>query len=177
MRRWRQPWVFSLVRKFLRKPPPLHTSRDFITKTRKVSCPPLVLDPSNDFFLFHFRSEEDAVSVLTSGPRSFPWRPNFNPMFETLKTIPFWIQLHGSPMEFWNREGVLAIMQALGRPRKIDDRSLKMERGRDRSHWARRLSRSVAEHGEEAAAPRPLDQRKPILEGGGDCISGGGQVA
>lgn len=151
-------------------------SRDFITKTWEVSSPPLVLDLSNDFFLFHFLSEEAAVSVLTSGPRSFPWRPNFNPVFDTLKTIPFWIQLHGSPMENWNQEGVLAIMQALGRPTKIDDRSLKMERGRDRSQWARRLPRSVAEHGEEAAAPRPLDQRS-LSWRGGDCISGGGQVA
>ena len=89
------------------------------------------------FFLFRFHSEVDVPRVITAGPWSFrgqflhvfPWRPDFNPMTEMPRSSPVWIQLPDLPLEYWNRECLSGITKALGRPIKIDDRSLKLERG------------------------------------------------
>lgn len=44
---WCKPWVLSLVGRFLGGLPPPHI---LVTKMRKVSSPPLVMDMQNNFF-------------------------------------------------------------------------------------------------------------------------------
>ena len=73
----------------------------------------------------------------------FSWWLNFNLVFETLKTSPVGIQLHGLPVEYWSRQGVLGIMNALGRPLKIDECSLKMEQNRSVRVCVRLISPSL----------------------------------
>ncbi|WOK97932.1 hypothetical protein Cni_G06640 [Canna indica] len=66
-----------------------------------------VIDLENEFFLFRFSSEDDAIKVLTNGLWAFrgdlinlrPWKPDFKALTEEISSAPVWIQFPNLPME------------------------------------------------------------------------------
>ncbi|WOL13191.1 hypothetical protein Cni_G21960 [Canna indica] len=68
------------------------------------------MDIEEGFFVFHFRSQEQATNILSGGPWSFqgdvirlvPWKPFFRPWMESFSYAPMWIRIHALPLELWN---------------------------------------------------------------------------
>lgn len=92
---------------------------------------------ANGFFLFHFRSEEGALETLTGGPwliqggplSLIPWRPDFQALRQTINSAPVWVRLPGLPFKYWNVESLAAIAAEAGKPLRVDEQSLNLERG------------------------------------------------
>lgn len=77
-------------------------------------------DLGNDCFQFRFQDEKDMRTVLENRPYQFnrwmiilqQWEPVISPTFPS--QIPFWINLKGIPLHFWDERVIRDIGQELG---------------------------------------------------------------
>nr|CAD1827037.1 unnamed protein product [Ananas comosus var. bracteatus] len=130
-------WHFSLIGKFLTRPPPLHIIKNVLSTIWPTDGNLDIIDLPSGFFLFKFSSEKAMLSILSDSPwtvRGLPlnlmrWRPNFNPMEEMISTAPVWVHFHNLPIEYWKQPIFLQIASRVGRPLKLDDTTLTRARG------------------------------------------------
>ncbi|WOL10610.1 hypothetical protein Cni_G19369 [Canna indica] len=98
----------------------------------------MLFDLENDFFLFRFDSEENAIKVLSGGPWAFRgnlinlkhWVPNFQALTEIVSSAPIWVQFPDLPMKYWLNKTLFKIAFMIGKPIKVDDNSFNWERGK-----------------------------------------------
>lgn len=77
-------------------------------------------DLGNGLFQFRFDNEEDLNKVLQNRPYHFAnwmvileqWKPTFSPTFPS--EIPFWIQIQGLPLHYWQEKVICNIGNELG---------------------------------------------------------------
>ncbi|KAF8094819.1 hypothetical protein N665_0352s0027 [Sinapis alba] len=87
----------------------------------------------NGRFQFDFDNEKDLQAVLNRRPCHFNqwsfalerWEPFTREDFPN--TIPFWVQVTGVPVHFWNDETFTEIAKALGTKMAIDSRSARIQ--------------------------------------------------
>nr|CAD1832637.1 unnamed protein product [Ananas comosus var. bracteatus] len=71
----RLEWSFSLIGKFLGKPPPLMSLRRDVALKWNPKGALQVVDMAAGFFVFKFSEEEDMMKVITGGPWSIKGLP------------------------------------------------------------------------------------------------------
>ncbi|CAA7036502.1 unnamed protein product [Microthlaspi erraticum] len=97
-----------------------------------------VLDLPRGFFLVRFGVEEEYMAALTGGPwKAFgsyllvkAWSPEFDPMRNEIVTTPVWVRLSNLPVNFYHRAILLGIAKGLGKPLRVDQTTLNVERAR-----------------------------------------------
>lgn len=95
-------------------------------------------------FQFVFPSEESMETVIRRGPWSYAERmitlQKWSPLMDLnqLNMIPFWIQIHGIPFQYMNREVIVSIARVLGEYIQMDyneENGGRMEFVRVRLNW------------------------------------------
>ncbi|XP_077239886.1 uncharacterized protein LOC143880790 [Tasmannia lanceolata] len=93
----------------------------------------------NDFLLFTFEREDDFFDAFTGGPCYISqsqilvlqrWNPEFNPISDRIHKIPIWVWFPKLPMHLWEEYYLFSLAGIIGKPLKMDDRSI--EKGRAR---------------------------------------------
>ena len=96
-----------------------------------------IIPISKEFFVFRFSNEEDRLRIQTNGSWVVggtvlaleEWRPNFKPQRETVLKAMTYLRMPGLPLEYWDREIVLAIAAQAGRLVEVDLCTKNLARG------------------------------------------------
>ncbi|WOK95461.1 hypothetical protein Cni_G04168 [Canna indica] len=107
---WQSPWHASLIGKFLGNLTPLSVISRWAFNLWSSYGLVNMMDIEEGFFVFRFRSQDQATNVLSSGPWScrgdvmhlVPWKPFFCPWMECFSYAPVWLRIHALPLELWN---------------------------------------------------------------------------
>lgn len=102
--------------------------------TGRIDC----IDLVKDFFLICFSLKEDHDLVLKKGPwfvgENFlsirPWEPNFKPASAVVSSVAIWVRLNELPIEYYDREALMFIVQAIGNVLRIDTHTASKARER-----------------------------------------------
>ncbi|CAI0428682.1 unnamed protein product [Linum tenue] len=87
-----------------------------------------ISDMENGCYLVRFRNQKDYDIATMGGPwllgdtylTVHRWFKGFNPWKSTVTSTMVWVQLPELPIEFINKEAVLCIAEAIGRPIRVD---------------------------------------------------------
>ncbi|KAJ8773255.1 hypothetical protein K2173_028432 [Erythroxylum novogranatense] len=104
----------------------------------KPRGPLKIVDLDHDFFLARFHLEEDFLKVLTSGPWTMfgqvlaiqRWFPDFRPAQASISRAVVWIRIPNLPIARYHPKILSVLRDLVGTAVKIDEASLKVERGR-----------------------------------------------
>lgn len=58
------------------------------------------------------------------------WSPEFDPLRNDIGTTPVWARISNLPVNFYHKSILMGIAKGLEKPIKVDDMTLKFERGR-----------------------------------------------
>jgi hypothetical protein len=97
-----------------------------------------IIDLSNDYYLVAFTNEEDQYAALMDGPWFIydhyltvqEWKPNFNPISDTIKEVAVWMRISGLPIEYYDSQILSFIGNNVGKTVKVDKNTLTQERGK-----------------------------------------------
>ncbi|XP_023900795.1 uncharacterized protein LOC112012649 [Quercus suber] len=92
--------------------------------TGRIDC----IDLGKDFFLIRFSLKKYHDLVLKKGPwfvgENFlsirPWEPNFKPALGVVSSVAIWVRLNELPIEYYDREALMFIRQAIKNVLRID---------------------------------------------------------
>lgn len=95
------------------------------------------MDVDHGFFMVKFDLEADKDKVIEGGPwmifdhylAVFSWTPNFVSTTAKVEKTLVWIRFPGMNLVFYDESLLLAMALAVGRPIKVDEHTLKVERG------------------------------------------------
>lgn len=90
------------------------------------------------FYVIRFELQNDYVQVLMRGPwKLFDhyltiqiWKPNFEPMTESITSMIVWVQLPRFLVEYFGDDAIKMITECIGKPLKLDLTTSTVERGR-----------------------------------------------
>jgi hypothetical protein len=96
-----------------------------------------LIDIPNDYFVVKFNLEEDANHVLCGGPWILAgqtlvvqrWRPDFDPLNETISRMALWVRINGLPVKYFNESIIAKIGSLIGTVVKVDQLTLAQARG------------------------------------------------
>lgn len=118
-----QPFVFSLVMKFLRQRPSLDVIRSFVRSRWGLESQPMVSSMRKPIHVFlRFSKADDflkdfsqeACDVEGVPYRFFHWTTNFNENAE-LARVPVWVVLPGLPPNFYHEAFLRNLLLPIGR--------------------------------------------------------------
>jgi hypothetical protein len=97
-----------------------------------------IIDLSNDYYLVAFSHEDDQYAALMDGPWFIydhyltvqEWKPNFNPVSDTIKEVAVWMRISGLPIEYYDSQILRFIGNIVGKTVKVDKNTLTQERGK-----------------------------------------------
>jgi hypothetical protein len=97
-----------------------------------------IIDLSNDYYLVAFTHEDDQYAALMDGPWFIydhyltvqEWKPNFNPVSDTIKEVAVWMRISGLPIEYYDSQILRFIGNIVGKTVKVDKNTLTQERGK-----------------------------------------------
>ncbi|GAU51239.1 hypothetical protein TSUD_129860 [Trifolium subterraneum] len=97
-----------------------------------------IIDLRNDYYLVAFSHEDDQYAMLMDGPWFIfyhyltvqEWKPNFNPISDTIKEVAVWMQISGLPIEYYDSQILRFIGNSVGKTVKVDKNTLTQERGK-----------------------------------------------
>lgn len=96
------------------------------------------MDVDNGFFMVKFDLEADREKVIEGGPWMIfdhylavsNWSPNFVSTTAKVAKTLVWIRFPGMNLDFYDESLLLAMASTVGRPVKVDEHTLKVQRGR-----------------------------------------------
>jgi hypothetical protein len=125
------PWKDVLVIKILGKTLGYNTLKDRLKKVWKLQGGFEVMDNDNGFSMVKFDRVADREKVISDGPWMIShWSPEFASSEAKVKPTIFWIRFPGLNPIYYDESFLFALASAIGRPIKVDNNTLKMERGR-----------------------------------------------
>jgi hypothetical protein len=97
-----------------------------------------IVDVSNDFFMVKFDVREDREKVIGEGPWMIfdhylavrAWTPDFDPEEVSIDRTSVWVRIPGLGMEYYDESVLLALGTAIGKPVKVDFRTIDASRER-----------------------------------------------
>ncbi|ONK68087.1 uncharacterized protein A4U43_C05F7290 [Asparagus officinalis] len=97
-----------------------------------------LIDFPNAYYMVKFASADDYMRVLTGGPWSMfghylilkPWTPTFDPLTDVVATTPAWVRISNLPVFLYEEGVLLQVAAGMGRPIKVDKKTLHANRGR-----------------------------------------------
>lgn len=101
-----------------------------------------MIDLGYDFFVI-FWAEDDLDHVLEGGPWFVGgcylavqrWKPDFHPAFARISTMAVWVRFVDLPLEYYDKEALMALAVRVGKPIRVDSITLAQSRGRFASVW------------------------------------------
>lgn len=133
-----QPWKRALILKVLGKSVSLRVLEQRTKDLWKFEWGSEIIDLEKGYFLVRFYSRKDYMHVLENGPwvimghylTVFKWRPNFRPSMEKVTSTLAWVRFPEVPIEFFEKETLMAMGKAIGKAVKIDSTTMGVARGR-----------------------------------------------
>ncbi|XP_008782044.1 uncharacterized protein LOC103701669 [Phoenix dactylifera] len=129
LRRARSAWAPTsvMIRSLGRRVPADWVARE-LRAQGKLSYDVEVFIMAAGFLTVRFRSQEDRDAALENGPwlvagqllAMEQWKANFVLGVNTVSRTVVWIRLPCLPLEYWERESILDIAAAAGRPLAVD---------------------------------------------------------
>jgi hypothetical protein len=97
-----------------------------------------IIDIGNGFFMVKFDVKEDLEKAMGGSPWMIfdhylaihPWTPDFDPFEVSIDRTCVWICLPGLGMEYYDENVLMALGAAIGRPIKVDIRTIEAARGK-----------------------------------------------
>lgn len=97
-----------------------------------------LIDPSNDFYLARFSTNEDFVAALQGGPWMVAdhlisvakWHPNFDPYDVKVSKITAWVRFPGIPIEYYNVSALTKLGNLVGKALYVDKTTMNVSRGK-----------------------------------------------
>lgn len=131
-------WKRCMIVKVLGRSVPVAVLNRKLRELWKPCGSMAVIDLPRQFFMVRFELEEEYLSALTGGPwRAFgshlmvqAWSPEFEPLRDEIVTTPVWIRLSNLPVNFYHRTILMGIARGLGKPIRVDQTTLNVERAR-----------------------------------------------
>ncbi|CAA7024104.1 unnamed protein product [Microthlaspi erraticum] len=129
-------WKQCMIVKVLGRSVPIAVLSRKLRELWKPSGSMTVLDLPRGFFMVRFGVEEEYMAALTGGPwKAFgsyllvqAWSPEFDPLRNEIVTTPVWIRLTNLPVNFYHRSILMGIAKGLGKPLRVDQTTLNLER-------------------------------------------------
>jgi hypothetical protein len=97
-----------------------------------------IIDIGNGFFMVKFDVKEDLEKAMGGSPWMIfdhylaihPWTPDFDPFEVSIDRTCVWIRIPGLGMECYDENVLMALGAAIGRPIKVDIRTIEASRGK-----------------------------------------------
>ncbi|CAA7044673.1 unnamed protein product [Microthlaspi erraticum] len=131
-------WKQCMIVKVLRRTVPIFVLTKKLRELWKPKGVMTVLDLPRGFFMVRFGEEDEYMAALTGGPwKAFgsyllvqAWSPGFDPLRDEILTTPVWVRLSYLPVNFYHRSILMGIAKGLGKPLRVDQTTLNVERAR-----------------------------------------------
>ncbi|KAL5728013.1 hypothetical protein ACHQM5_001141 [Ranunculus cassubicifolius] len=96
----------------------------------------ITITADQNMFYLYLNAAEDRRMILSKGPVFIagilfvikPWTKTVDRERRTLNTIPIWVNIYNVPKSMWSRKGLSFIASRLGKPRRIDEATLRKQR-------------------------------------------------
>ncbi|PIA28455.1 hypothetical protein AQUCO_06900016v1 [Aquilegia coerulea] len=132
------PWKDAIIAKVIGCQVSLLRFKDHIQRIWRPAGTLSVIDLGNSSFIIKFTDVYDYKKSLLEGPWTIfnhyislqRWRPRFRSNHTIHLITSVWIQIHNLLIEWFNREILFFIAQALGHPIKLDPPTNDISRGR-----------------------------------------------
>ncbi|PNY06441.1 hypothetical protein L195_g002907 [Trifolium pratense] len=132
------PWQHAIIVKLLGKNIGFVTMRDRLRAVWKLTSDIDMLDIGHGFFMVKFDLEADREKVINGGPWMIfdhyvairPWTTDFIASQVKINKTLVWIRFPNLGMEYYDESLLLALATAVGRPIKVDIRTLDASRGK-----------------------------------------------
>ncbi|RVX00346.1 hypothetical protein CK203_024658 [Vitis vinifera] len=126
--RLREQWKYSLIAKVLGKKLQLQYYRDHLLRLWSAEGSLKIIELGCEFFVLKFSEFLDYEKVRKGVPWLIhgyyiairPWSENFKPSEATITHTWVWARLPELPIEYYDKEVLFEIGEAIGRPIKID---------------------------------------------------------
>ena len=136
--RLREQWKYSLIAKVLGKKLQLQYYRDHLLRLWSAEGSLKIIELGCEFFVLKFSEFLDYEKVRKGVPWLIhgyyiairPWSENFKPSEATITHTWVWARLPELPIEYYDKEVLFEIGEAIGRPIKIDPITERQEKGR-----------------------------------------------
>lgn len=131
-------WKNCMIVKVLGRKIPITVLSRKLREMWKPKGAMYVMDLPRQFFMVRFGEEEKYLTALAGVPwRAFgsylmvqAWTPKFDPTRDAIVTTPVWIRLSNLPVNFYHKSILMGIAKGLGKPIRVDDTTLNLERAR-----------------------------------------------
>lgn len=133
-----EPWRDALVITLLGKTVGYRVMKDCLEKLWKPQGGFDILDVDNGYYMVKFNLQSDKERVISGGPWMIfdqylcvaHWTPEFAlPSARITKTM-VWVRFPGLNLLYYDENVILGLASVIGRPIKVDQNTLKIERGR-----------------------------------------------
>ncbi|KAI5664275.1 hypothetical protein M9H77_23598 [Catharanthus roseus] len=127
-----QPWKWAWILKVLGKSVSLRVLEQRTKDLWKFEWGSEIIDLEKGYFLVRFYSRKDYMHVLENRPwvimghylTIFKWRPNFRPSMEKVISKLAWVHFLEVPIEFFEKETLMAMGKATDKAVKIDSTTM-----------------------------------------------------
>lgn len=132
------PWQDALVIKLLNKNVGFRTMQQKLAALWKLVGGFELMDVDYGFYMVKFDLEEDRDKVIHGGPWMIfdhyvavsTWSPKFVSSKAKIEKTLVWIRFPGMNLVYYDESLLLAMASAVGKPIKVDERTLMVDRGR-----------------------------------------------
>lgn len=132
------PWREALIIKLLGKNLGFRIMQSKLSATWKLSGGFDLMDVDNGFYMVKFDLEADREKVISGGPWMIfdyylavsTWDPDFASSTAKIEKTMVWVRFPGMNLVYYDESPLLAMASAIGKPIKVDQRTLSVDRGR-----------------------------------------------
>lgn len=133
-----EPWRDALVVKLLGKNVGYVAMKDRLARFWKLQGGFEILNVDHGYFMVKFDLPMDKEKVMSSGPWMlfdhylfvFNWTPEFVFPSNQIQKTMVWIRFPGLNILYYDKSVLLGMASAMGKPIRVDQNTLKVERGR-----------------------------------------------
>lgn len=132
------PWKEALVIKLLDKTVGFKIMKNKLTSIWKLVGGFDLMDVDNGFYMVKFDLPEDREKVIAGGPWMVfdhylvvsSWSPDFVSSTTKIEKTMVWVRFPGMNLVYYDESILLAMAYVIGKPIKVDQRTLSVDRGR-----------------------------------------------
>lgn len=125
---WCRPWKQALIMRLLGKRIGLRTLQTRLEKDWRKKGPIKIIDLSDEYFLVHFKNDDDYKFALFEGPWKIQdhylivqiWRPFFKCGGDEIRNLVVWVRIPNLPIELCNATFLWRVGSTIGTMLKVD---------------------------------------------------------